>query len=134
MAQRIGEFRGKRLRDFRAWLYVIAANQVNLLIRQKIRDQRLSDSLAEQLCERKPDSPERRWAALYRALLTLNEEQQHLITLRFFQGLSYDEIACIVGKRAGTVRVRIHRALKELRPTLQRLLEDECVREDSHGR
>jgi RNA polymerase sigma-70 factor, ECF subfamily len=134
MAQRIGEFRGRRLRDFRAWLYVIAANHVNLLIRQKLRDQRLIDSLAEQSRESEHDSPERRWAALYRALLTLDEEQQHLISLRFFQGLSHDEIACIVGKRAGTVRVRIHRALKELRPTLQRLLDDECVWEDSHGR
>ena len=30
MAQRIGEFRGKTLRDFRAWLYVIAANHASL--------------------------------------------------------------------------------------------------------
>jgi len=30
--------------------------------------------------------------------------------------------------------VKIHRALKELRPTLQRLLDDEYVWEDSNGR
>ncbi|MCX5653397.1 MAG: sigma-70 family RNA polymerase sigma factor [Planctomycetota bacterium] len=134
MARRIGEFRGKRLRDFRAWLYVIAANHVNQLIRRKFRDKRLLDALAQQTLQRERGSRERRWAALYRALLALDEEQQHLISLRFFQGLSHDEIACIVGKRAGTVRVRIHRALKEIQPTLQRLLDDECVWEDGNGR
>ncbi|MGA2066707.1 MAG: sigma-70 family RNA polymerase sigma factor [Thermoguttaceae bacterium] len=134
IARRIGEFRGKCLRDFRAWLYIIAANHVNQLVRQKVRDKRLLDVLAEQTLRRERGGRERRWAALYRALLTLDEEQQHLISLRFFQGLSHDEIARIVGRRAGAVRVRIHRALKELRPTLQRLLDDECVWEDSNGR
>jgi RNA polymerase sigma-70 factor, ECF subfamily len=133
MAARIGDFRGKRLRDFRAWLYVIAANHINQLIRQKYRDQRMLDVLAEHTVRHELGSRERRWMALYRALLTLDEEQQHLISLRFFQGLSHDEVAGIVGVRTGTVRVRIHRALKVLRPTLQRLLDDECVWEDCHG-
>jgi RNA polymerase sigma-70 factor, ECF subfamily len=134
MAERIGEFRGSSLGDFRAWLYVIAANRVNQMLRKKLRDQRLLDTLAEQAAPRASGDRQRRWAALYRALLTLDEEQQHLLTLRFFQGLSHDEIAQIAGKRAGTVRVTIHRALKELRPILQRALDDECVWEDANGR
>ena len=133
MAQRIRDFRGKTLRDFRAWLYVIAANHVNQLIRRKLRDERMLDVLTEQTLQHEHGSREKRWPALYRALLTLDEEQQHLINLRFFQGLSHDEIVSIVGKPAGTVRVKIHRALKELRPTLQRMLDDECVWEESHG-
>ncbi len=132
MARRIGEFRGKKLRDFRAWLYVIAANHVNQLIRRKFRDKRLLDTLAQQTTQRQHD-PRRRWAALYQALLTLDEQQQHLLTLRFFQGLSHDEIAHIVGKRAGTVRVTIHRALKRLRPVLQHALDDEYVWEETNG-
>ena len=134
MAQRLGEFRGKTLHDFRAWLYVIAANHVNQLIRRKVRDERMLDGLAEQMLRHEHGSRERRWAALYRGLLTLGEEQQHLISLRFFEGLSHDEIARLVGRRAGSIRVKIHRALKELRPTLQRILDDECEWEDSHGR
>ena len=134
MAQRLGEFRGKTLRDFRAWLYVIAANHVNQLIRRKVRDERMLDGLAEQMLRHEHGSRERRWAALYRGLLTLGEEQQHLISLRFFEGLSHDEIARLVGRRTGSIRVKIHRALKELRPTLQRILDDECVWEDSYGR
>jgi RNA polymerase sigma factor (sigma-70 family) len=133
MAQRHGQFHGRTLQDFQAWLYVIAANQVNQIIRQKIRSRRMLNALAEQAVEHKPGSREKRWAALYQALLTLNEEEQHLIGLRFFQGFSHDEIARLVGRRAGAVRVKIHRALKGLRPTLERILDDWCAWENSDG-
>jgi RNA polymerase sigma-70 factor, ECF subfamily len=134
MARRIGEFRGKGLHDFRAWIYVIAANQVNQVIRQQFRERRLLDTLAERTPKGERDGRERRWAALHQVLLTLDEEQQHLVCLRFFQRLSHEEIAQIVGKRAGAVRVTIHRALKKLRPILQRALDDQCAWEDDDGR
>ena len=67
-------------------------------------------------------------------MLRLGEEQQQLVCLRFFQQLSYEEIAPLVGKGAGSVRVTIHRALRKLRPTLQRALDDQYVWEDSDGR
>jgi RNA polymerase sigma factor (sigma-70 family) len=127
MASRIGEFRGRTMRDFRAWIYVIAANQVNQLIRKKVRDRGLLETMAERASQDRLDERERRWATLHRALLTLDEQQQHLVCLRFFEGLSHEEIAEIVGMRAGAVRVRIHRALKRLRPTLQLALDDQYV-------
>ncbi len=133
MAQRIRDFRGRTLRDFQAWLYVIAANHVSQLLRQKLRDERLLAQVAEHARSQERGSRSWRWAALYRSLLSLDEEQQHLIGLRFFEKLSHDEIACIVGSRAGTVRVRIHRALAELRPTLQRELDDVCTLESNDG-
>jgi RNA polymerase sigma-70 factor (ECF subfamily) len=134
MARRIGEFRGATMRDFRAWLYVIAANHVNQTLRRKLCEDRMLDNMAEQVSRHEPGSRERRWVALHRAILLLGEEEQHLISLRFFEGLPYDEIASLVGKRAGNIRVKVHRALKELRPTLQRYLDDDFVREDHHGR
>lgn len=133
MAQRIGDFRGATLQDFRAWLYVIAGNHVSLLLRQELRNRRLLEQVAEHVRTQQKGSRQWRWAALYRSLLTLDDEQQHLIGLRFFEKLSHDEIAGIVGSRAGTVRVRIHRALQELRPTLQRELDDQCVLEMNDG-
>ena len=134
MARRIGEFRGRTLHDFRAWIFVIAANQVNQVLRRKLRNDRMLDAVAERMRRQEPDACQKRWAALYRSLLTLGEEQQHLISLRFFEGLSHDEIARLVGKRPGSIRVKIHRALKQLRPTLQHALDDQYVWEDSHGR
>ena len=57
MAKRIGEFRGRRLQDFRAWIYVIAANQVNQVIRQKLRDRKLLDALAERIAAKRTRRP-----------------------------------------------------------------------------
>jgi RNA polymerase sigma-70 factor (ECF subfamily) len=132
MVRQINQFRGTTLRDFRAWLYVIAANQANLYLRRSQSNDRMLDMLAERMRRDYDDSRQRRWTALYQALITLSEEQQHLITLRFFEGLSHNEIADLVGKRPSNIRVKIHRALAKLRPTLQRILNDTCVSEDSH--
>jgi RNA polymerase sigma factor (sigma-70 family) len=45
----------------------------------------------------------------------LKPEQQHLLALRYGAGLAFDEIAEIVGADPGTVRVRMHRIIEELR-------------------
>ena len=44
----------------------------------------------------------------------LPEEQADVVMLRIVGGFSVDEVAAIVGKRPGTVRVIHHRALKRL--------------------
>ena len=48
-------------------------------------------------------------------MLMLNEEDQTLISLKFFEDLSYAEMAKIMGKREGTLRVRLHRAVQALK-------------------
>ncbi|MHC4952108.1 MAG: RNA polymerase sigma factor [Planctomycetota bacterium] len=40
------------------------------------------------------------------------------MTLRFFEEMSYDEIAAIIKKRQSSVRVILHRGLKKLRKLL----------------
>jgi DNA-directed RNA polymerase specialized sigma24 family protein len=45
----------------------------------------------------------------------LDPEQQHLLALRYGAGLAFDEIGTIVGAAPGTVRVRMHRTLEDLR-------------------
>lgn len=54
------------------------------------------------------------------AIRHLKPEQQLVVTMRFLEGYDYIEIAGVLGKRAGNVRVIQHRALVELR----RLLAD----------
>ncbi|MHC4951714.1 MAG: RNA polymerase sigma factor, partial [Planctomycetota bacterium] len=46
------------------------------------------------------------------------EIEQTVITLRFFEEMSYDEIAAIIKKRQSSVRVILHRALKKLQKLL----------------
>ena len=48
------------------------------------------------------------------ALGRLTEDQQEVVVLRFFEGLSAAEVAAIIGKREGAVRALQFRALSVL--------------------
>jgi len=62
-------------------------------------------------------------ALVQRALSQLPPEARAVIILRDLEGLSYEEIAEILGVPIGTVRSRLHRARGELRLRLQAPLE-----------
>lgn len=55
---------------------------------------------------------------LWPALAGLVPDQRLVVALRFYADLSIDEIASRIGTRPGTVKSRLHRALRELRATL----------------
>lgn len=56
---------------------------------------------------------------LKRAIAQLSEEEQDLLALRYAAELPFGEIASLLGKREGTIRVRVHRALGRLRGVLE---------------
>ena len=62
-------------------------------------------------------------ARLKRALLALREDKRELIVLARYRGMKYEAIAELLDIEVGTVKVRIHRALKELRDIFLRLPE-----------
>jgi len=49
----------------------------------------------------------------------LSDKDQTIIVLRFFEKLKHQEIAEILQKKEGTVKVRLHRALNRLRENLE---------------
>jgi len=53
--------------------------------------------------------------ALWKAIEQLPTEQREVIVLRYFEGLSYKEIAETVGKPIGTVMSSLHYAKRKLR-------------------
>jgi len=55
------------------------------------------------------------------ALRTLSPKLRAIIVLRYFQGLSYEEISSILRISMGTVKSRLWRAHRKLGPLLQRL-------------
>ncbi len=119
----IRSFGGQTERDFRNWLYAIAANQANAYIRKSLRRQRL---LAEAVRSMRATaansadySTELDWPRLYAAVLKLKPEHQTIITLRFFENLDFEHIGRILNAREATVRVTLHRILRELRNHLQ---------------
>ena len=54
------------------------------------------------------------------AIERLTDEQQEVLILRFYEGLSTGEVADLMGKRNGAVRGLQFRALSALRDLLER--------------
>ena len=100
---------------FAAWLFQIARNAVRDVHRRPA-----VVPLPEDATSPEPDLEERflaheRAAELHTLIRLLTPEQQHLLGLRYGAGLAFDEIGDIVGATPGTVRVRMHRILEQLR-------------------
>jgi RNA polymerase sigma-70 factor (ECF subfamily) len=55
---------------------------------------------------------------IWPAMARLSSDQRVVVALRFYRDLSIDQIAARMGVRAGTVKSRLHRALRELRAAL----------------
>jgi RNA polymerase sigma-70 factor (ECF subfamily) len=68
----------------------------------------------EFFCEAKLDGEE-----VWRAVRALDGDQRQVIVLRFMDGLSYAEVADVLGKSVGAVRVAQYRALRALRRRLE---------------
>ena len=48
------------------------------------------------------------------ALSKLSDEKKEVLILSRFQGMKYEEISEIMGCKVGTVKARVHRAIKDL--------------------
>jgi RNA polymerase sigma-70 factor, ECF subfamily len=105
---------------FRAWVFKIARHEVLDWRRRAARratDARPLDDMVELAA---PDDPEATaleglsTRAALSLLATLPPDQAEAIVLRVVAGLAVDEVAGIMGKRPGTVRVLTHRGLRRL--------------------
>jgi len=65
------------------------------------------------------------WLMIYQAILKLKPKHQTIVTLRFFENMEFEEIGQIINTRPATVRVTLHRILKQLRNNLQTILDGE---------
>ena len=101
--------------SFAGWLFQIARNAVH-------DAQRRRPTVA--LADDRPDpglNPEQQLLSRERArelrglLARLSPAQQHLLALRYGADLSFEEIGAVLGCAPGTVRVRLHRILTDLR-------------------
>lgn len=97
------------------WLYAVARNLAADYIKEKSRTIPLADDLVAD-GPSLTDQVHLSYLApmLKQALLQLTEEQQHVITLRFGQGLSLAETAELMDKTVGAVKALQHRALASL--------------------
>ncbi len=131
----LGKFRGEA--SFRSWFYRVVVNhcrnRYKALERRRHRQHDSIDGVPRDGATRPVDlvdqgmDPEqaldafRERVLIEQALAKLGEQARMVLLLREGEGLSYDEIARILGVREGTVKSRIHRARAELKRAVARL-------------
>jgi RNA polymerase sigma-70 factor, ECF subfamily len=115
----LGRFRGDE-RAFRAWVFTVARHRAIDWHRQAAR-RPTSSVPAELLAEQPaPDDPVLQMLegqstrAALALLAELPPDQAEVVALRVLGGLEVAEVARIVGKRPGAVRVLAHRGLRRL--------------------
>ena len=105
-------FRGRSA--FRTWLYRLTYNACADFRRRDVR--RLeSDAVDLVAAQEASNECTERHILLETALRRLTPKQRVVLILSRFHGLPCDEIARIVGCAPGAARVRLHRAMNELR-------------------
>ena len=104
---------------FKSWLYQMARNvhadhyrKNKMLISDYVEVGDLTNKIA-QVDERMVKDEQEK--LLYLSLYKLDREQRELLILTRFQQLKYEEVAQVYGMTVSNVKVKIHRAIKELR-------------------
>ena len=110
--------------SLKAWLLRIVANRARSHKRRKVLPTVARDS--EDIAATGAGGPVEdsldRWELHHligQALAELPESYRLAVVLRYFAELSVPEIARVLGWRQGTVKSRLHRALRELRKSLE---------------
>src|SRR5688572_17695146 len=100
------------------WMFGIARNSCLAHLKRRANDQVPSTSAAEEAAaeEAQEETHDDRQSELVRrALLRLPPERREVLVLSRYEYKSYDEIARVLDCSVGAVKVRVHRAMKQLR-------------------
>ncbi len=111
---------------FRVWLYRIAHDQAITELRRKSKRPVLLDDVESMQPVDKPgldatafDNAE----LVHVALQDLSVDHRRVLTLRFLEDMSIEEIAEVVGLSSGTVKSRLHYAKHALRRRIEELTD-----------
>ena len=114
---------GKKIQNLNAYVYMIARNSVIDFYRQKSRQ-------TEPIADEHYNIPDEQKDALkqqitdndlsdtLKGLENLKDEYKEVIILKYLDELSISEIAEVLGKSSGAVRVTLHRAMKALKENI----------------
>ncbi|MEI6288252.1 MAG: RNA polymerase sigma factor [bacterium] len=113
---------GKEIKNLNSFVYIIARNKVIDFYRQKSRETTSSindpdapeimDEAKDLLLKQMQDSD---LESVLAGMSHLKDEYKEVVVLRFMDELSIGEMAEILNKTQGSVRVLLHRALKALK-------------------
>lgn len=108
-----GSFKGGS--QVSTWIFGIARNQAHAFLRREVRGEREPE---EPLTLPDPAEAVEREGRVLSALAKLPPGQREVVVLAFYEGLSYREIARLLGVPEGTVKSRMHLAKRKLREAL----------------
>ena len=117
----IGSFRGES--KITSWIYRICTNEAIQVLRNKGGFFQSLDSLGPKLVrtlEQETDLPADAVEVVFqKALLSLPAQQRIVFNMRYYDELSYEEIAEITGKKVGALKANYHYAQQKVRKCLQ---------------
>ena len=128
-SRQIWRFRGSSEPDFAAWIHGIAERLVHSYIRSRRRRRALLEAAVREGRVRIASEPERQaseldWPLLYAAIAALPKRDQAIVTLRIYQGLSFEQIGAVLRIQPANARVAFGRTLQKLRVRLGKSFGD----------
>lgn len=103
-----------RSRNFYPWFYVLLRNRCYKLTARR----RETESIEEVEILAKAQVANEEMLGLQRALGSLPKEDREIVTLKYLDGLTYEEMALFLGIPKGTVMSRLFYARKKLQAML----------------
>ena len=113
----LGNFRGDS--KLKTWLWRIGINETLTFIEQKkkrmyVDVEKMSDHSAFSHNDFNPISGDDIQLRLEKAIETLPEKQKLVFNMKYFDDLTYEEIAAIVGGTTGSLKASFHHAAKKI--------------------
>ncbi|MSU54414.1 MAG: RNA polymerase sigma factor [Candidatus Staskawiczbacteria bacterium] len=113
----------ENIKNQNAFLYRIAQNRVIDYYRERGRRQTISTDNLAPIADDRTDIHEKAifnadMVTVKAALANVKQEYQDIIIWHYLEDMPTEEIAMLLGKPAGTVRVMIHRGLEMLKEQL----------------
>lgn len=111
--------------EFTPWMFKLARNAATDLWRARPKELQHDPEAPEPAAKLEhPDDTmveDEHRRRLARALDALSPEKRELLLLARFSEMRYDEIGELLGVTVGAVKVRVHRAMKELKAAFEKL-------------
>jgi RNA polymerase sigma-70 factor (ECF subfamily) len=105
--------------QFTSWMYRIATNEALSILRRQTHFFQSIDSLGETLTNKLESETaldgEAAEVLFQKALLTLPTQQRIAFNMRYYDDMSYEEIANVTGKSVGTLKANYHYAVEKVK-------------------
>lgn len=116
--------KGSDIKNPRAFLYQIARNSVIDYYREKGRFKTISSEIVPEMVSEEDDSHAKAILSddisiVKKSIQKLKKDYQDIIIWHYLDDMPIAEIAQLLGKPEGTVRVALHRGMKDLKGKIQ---------------